>query len=131
MTISLKENRRRVRNEFQMLQSQTPVPQTRRPLIVLYSRRRDVHSSSSTAADETYTHRPLPLQTRRTLIVLYRCRRDVHSSSSTAADETYTHRPLPPQTRRTLIVLYRCRRDIHSSSSKALCDKHKQTNTVA
>ncbi|KAF7707964.1 hypothetical protein HF521_017021 [Silurus meridionalis] len=93
------------------LQSQTPVLTNRH--------RRDVHSSSSTAADETSTHRPLPPQTRRPLIVLYRRRRDVHSSSSTAADETSTHRPLPPQTRRPLIVLYRRRRDVHSSSSTA------------
>ncbi|KAF7709976.1 hypothetical protein HF521_016826 [Silurus meridionalis] len=59
-------------------------PQTRRPLIILYRHRRDVHSSSSTATDETSTHRPLPPQTRRPLIILYRHRRDVHSSSPKA-----------------------------------------------
>ncbi|KAF7707903.1 hypothetical protein HF521_016960 [Silurus meridionalis] len=106
------------------LQSQTPV--------LLNRRSRDVHSSSSTATDETSTYRPLPPQTRRPLIVLYRHRRDVHSSSctttgrrplivlyrrsrdvhsssSTAADEASTRRPLPPQTRRPLIVHYRRR----------------------
>ncbi|KAF7707885.1 hypothetical protein HF521_016942 [Silurus meridionalis] len=92
--------------ESAKLQSQTPVlpnatdetsthrpllPQTRRPLIVLYRLRQDVHSSSSTAADETPTH-PLPLQTRRPLIVLYCHRRDVHSSSSKALCETNTNK---------------------------------------
>ncbi|KAF7709970.1 hypothetical protein HF521_016820 [Silurus meridionalis] len=59
-------------------------PQTRRPLIILYRHRRDVHSSSSTATG------------RRPLIILYRHRRDVHSSSSTATDKMSTHRLLKP-----------------------------------